>query len=84
MDKQFYRQKIRQLSDDRLRELLQLKNNENSEIMIVAENEALKRGIDLATIKIETKVKKEGQKKPKKEKGVNWTGVLADILSGLS
>jgi hypothetical protein len=80
MDKEFYDRKIRQLTDDKLKELLQLRNKENWEIMELAEKEAIERGIDLETI--EAKVKQDGgENKIKKEVGISWPSVLADILS---
>lgn len=66
MNKEFYTQKIKQLTDDRLKELLQLRTKENKEIMELAEKEALERGIDPEAItrelgggKIKSKKKEE-------------------------
>jgi hypothetical protein len=81
-DKEFYTRKIKQLTDDKLKELLQLRSKENLHIIELAENEAIKRGIDLGAI--EPKPMRGKETKTKNEKGINWPGVLADILSGLS
>jgi hypothetical protein len=82
LDKEFYAQKIKQLTDDRLKELLQLRNKEILDIIGLAEKEAIERGIDLRTI--EPKTNEEQGTKTKKEEGISWPSVLADILSGLS
>lgn len=58
MDRRFYTQKIRKLSDDKLKELLQLRTAENMELIAIAQNEAARRGIDPKTIEVnEEKVK---------------------------
>jgi hypothetical protein len=47
MERDFFRRKIRNLSHDKLRELLQLRNPANREITDLAVEEAKRRGIDL-------------------------------------
>ncbi len=84
MDIEFYIRKIEQLSDDKLRELLQLRTKENADIMDIAEREAIKRGIDLQSIPGDKNRDQKPGTKEKNNKGVSWTNVLADILSGLS
>jgi hypothetical protein len=84
IDTEFYIQKIQQLSDDKLKELLQLRTKENADIMNIAESEAIKRGIDVQSIPADKAGHQKLETKEKNEKGVSWTTVLADILSGLS
>jgi hypothetical protein len=43
--KKFYARKIKQLTDDKLKELLQLKNKENLDIIALAEKEGIERCI---------------------------------------
>jgi hypothetical protein len=81
-DTEFYIRKIQQLSDDKLKELLQLRTKENADIMDIADREAIKRGIDPHIISANNTEKEK--KETKKDEGVSWTSVLADILSGLS
>lgn len=82
IDTEFYIRKIQQLSDDKLKELLQLRTKENADIMDLAETEAIKRGIDVKGIPADMKAQTLGTKENQDE-GVSWTNVLADILSGL-
>ena len=84
MDKEFYARKIKQLTDDKLKELLQLRNKQNLEIMELAEIEAIERGIDLETIAAKRNQDQGDRTKSKEEDGISWPSVLADILSGLS
>lgn len=83
MDKNFYIQKIERLSDDKLKELLQLRNDGNLEIITLAENEAVKRGIDPRTVDVAERKSKSLEARSKKDEGVNWMSFLADFLSGL-
>jgi hypothetical protein len=83
MDKKLFIQKIEQLSNDKLKELLQLRNKANSEILILAETEAKKRGIDPDAIEASETTSKPLKTKPEKEEDVNWLGVLASLLSEL-
>jgi hypothetical protein len=82
IDKELYKRKIEQLSDIKLKELLVLNMKENADIIALAEDEAFKRGIDPKNIQAD-RGPTTGTK-TKKDEGVNWAGVLADILSGLS
>ncbi len=83
VDTEFYIRRIEELSDDRLKELLQLNTEENAAIMQVAEREATKRGIDPNSIRVEKAVHQKLVTKEKKDEGVNWASILADIFSGL-
>ena len=83
IDTEFYIRKIQQLSDDKLKELLALRTKENVDIMDIAGREAIKRGIDPHSISADNAGQQKTGTKEKKDDGVNWTGVLADILSGL-
>jgi hypothetical protein len=80
IDKNLYRRKINELTDDKLKELLRLKNKENLDIMELAKEEAISRNLDLSVI--EKKAAPKSGAMTKKEQGINWAGVLADILSG--
>jgi hypothetical protein len=44
MEKELYILKIKQLTDDKLKQLLQLKSSENLDIIGLAKNEAIARG----------------------------------------
>jgi hypothetical protein len=81
MEKQFYILKIQQLGDDNLKELLKLRTKENLEIIALAEKEAIKRGIDLQTIKGERNKINTSSTKPNKTEGINWTEILGEIFS---
>jgi hypothetical protein len=83
IDTEFYIRKIQQLSDEKLKELLALRTKENRDIMDIADREAIKRGIDPHSISAENAGQRNIGTKQKKDDGVNWAGVLADILSGL-
>ena len=65
---EFYTRKIKHLSDGRLKELLQLRNKENLDIMTIAENEAVRRGIDLRTIETEIKQAKTPGRNQRRKK----------------
>jgi hypothetical protein len=79
MDKEFYIGKIQQLTDDKLKELLQLRTKENLQIISLAEIEATRRGIDLKTIQTEP-LKSQTGRKSKKDKEFNWTNFLANFI----
>jgi succinate dehydrogenase flavin-adding protein (antitoxin of CptAB toxin-antitoxin module) len=81
MDKGYFEREIKQLPDDKLKELLQLRNKENLEIMKLAEKEAIERGVDLETI--EVKIKQSERTKSKNSGGRIWPSILADVLFGL-
>jgi hypothetical protein len=81
MDNEYFEQRINQLTDDKLKELLQLRNRENLEIMKLAEKEAIERGVDLTTVEIN--IKQSERTKSKNSEGVIWRSILADILFGL-
>lgn len=81
MDNEFYTRKIKQLTDERLKELIQLKTKENQEIVALAENEAIDRGIDLETIAARIPENNPSKHKTKQDQQVNWMGVIADFLS---
>jgi len=78
MDREFYFRKIQQLTDDRLKELLQLRTKDNVEIIRLAEAEALKRGIDITTI--EPRPKNQTNTKSKKDKEFSWANFLAYFI----
>ena len=84
IDKELFAQKIEQLPDERLKELIQLKTKSNEEIIALAEHEALRRGIDIDSIDIGKSEKGREQNKTKKKEGINWTWVIADFLDGIS
>lgn len=84
MDNEFFLPKIKQLTDERLKELIRLKTKENQKIIALAEKEAVDRGIDLKTIDLGAVENGQEKKKTKKDEGVNWMGVIADFLSELS
>ncbi|MFN8334469.1 MAG: hypothetical protein U0U09_05025 [Cyclobacteriaceae bacterium] len=81
MDNEFYTRKIKQLTDERLKELIQLKTMENQEIVALAEKEAIDRGIDLETIAARIHENNPSKHKTKQDEQVNWMGVIADFLS---
>jgi hypothetical protein len=81
MDKGYFEREIKQLTDDKLKELLQLRNKENLEIMKLAEKEAIDRGVALETI--EAKIKQSERTKSKNIEGRIWPSILADVLFGL-
>lgn len=78
MNNEFYFRKIQQLTDDKLKELLQLRTKDNTEIINLAEAEALKRGIDITTI--ESRPKNQTRTKSKKDEEFSWTEFLAYFI----
>lgn len=84
MDYEFYSRKIKQLTDERLKELIQLKTKWNQEIVALAEKEAVDRGIDLETIAARIPDNKQKKDKTKQDEQVDWMGGIADFLNGLS
>lgn len=84
MDYEFYSRKIKQLTDERLKELIQLKTKENQEIVALAEKEAIDRGIDLETIDARIPDNKQKKDKTKQDEQVDWMGCIADFLNGIS
>lgn len=83
MDKEFYIRKIRQLSNEKLKELFQYRTKENQEIMALAEKEAVDRGIDPESLNTAPNNARRKTEKTKNEKGITWKDILGDILSGL-
>ena len=84
MDKELFIRKIKQLTDEKLKELIQLKTKGNRDIIELAEKEAIARGIDLETIEPRV-VEGGGEKtKTKDDKGINWMWHIAQFLDGLS
>jgi hypothetical protein len=81
MDKEYFKRRLNQLTDDKLKELLQLRNKENLEIMKLAEKEAIERGVDVAAIEVD--ISKSERTKSKNSEGVIWRSILADILFGI-
>jgi hypothetical protein len=69
MDREFYVRKIKQLTDDKLKKLLQLRNKENLEIMGLAEIEAFEGALTWGQLqRNQTKImEKEQNQKRKKE-----------------
>lgn len=78
MDRKFLAEKIRQLSDDKLKELLQLRSKGNHLIIALAEREAHERGISID--EIEPRIKHDNGEKTKPDEGINWMLVLAELL----
>lgn len=78
MDKEFYFRRIQQLTDDKLRELLQLRKKNNTQIISMAETEALKRGIDIATI--ESQPKSQTDTKSNKDKEFSWIEFIGHFI----
>ena len=64
MDFELFAEKIKQLNDDKLKELLQLKNKQNASIMQLAEKEALAGTLILVQLK-EKRRGKQGTKRKK-------------------
>ena len=83
MDSTLYIQKIAHLNDDKLIELLRLRNDQNAEIMVHAENEAIKRGIDPRTIARNERKSNLPKTNSNKNGGSNWMGFIASLLSEL-
>ncbi|HSF71724.1 MAG TPA: hypothetical protein VLA25_05480 [Methylotenera sp.] len=83
MENEFFLPKIKQLTDERLKELIRLKTKENQKIIALAEKEAVDRGIDLKTIDLGAVENGQDKNKTKEDKGLNWLGVIADFLSEL-
>lgn len=81
MDSEFFTQKIKQLTNEKLKELIRLKTKENREIVELAEKEAIERGIDLATIDPRIKEISHKKKMPKSSEGLYWMSVLAQFLN---
>jgi hypothetical protein len=52
MDKEFFERKVRELSDDKLNELLKLRYDANRDIIELAIEEANRRGLDLPEVSI--------------------------------
>ena len=81
MDFELFAEKIKQLNDDKLKELLQLKNKQNASIVQLAEKEALRWNIDISAI--ERKAKRETGDKTKEDEGVNRMSLLAQFLQAI-
>jgi len=81
MDKNFFIQKIEQLTDDKLKELLQFRTKANAEIMSLAEHEAIKRGIDPSTIPKTTNRARPSQAKSNSEEEISWLRILGFFVS---
>ena len=79
MDKELFRQKIRLLTDDKLKELLQLRTRGNHEIMELAEKEASERGISFDDI--DPRIRDDKKEKTQEEKGADWMFEIALFLS---
>lgn len=83
MDKDFYMRKIRQLSNEKLIELLQHRTRENHEIMVLAEKEASDRGMDLQSLDTPRRNTPTNTSRQKKDTGITWKDILGEIVSGL-
>lgn len=83
MDKDFYMRKIRQLSNEKLIELLQHRTRENHEIMALAEKEASDRGMDLQSLDTPRSNTTRKISRQKKDTGITWKYILGEIVSGL-
>lgn len=77
MDKQFFERKVRDLSDDKLQDLLKLRNDANREIIELAIEEAKKRGRDLPEVSVsgQSELTKEQEDRKELEKW-NWGAFL--------
>ncbi|HEX8037760.1 MAG TPA: hypothetical protein VF490_01355 [Chryseosolibacter sp.] len=77
MDKEFFEQKVRQLGDDKLQELLKLRYDTNREVIDLAITEANRRGLDLPEISVPDKKEEvlEQENRKKLEKW-NWGAFL--------
>lgn len=81
MDKGYFEREIKQLTDNKLKELLQLRNKENLEIIKLAEKEAIERGVDLETIRVN--IKQTERTTSENGEGRIWPSILADVLFGI-
>src|SRR5688500_14026281 len=77
MDKEFFERKVRELSDDKLQNLLKLSNEANREIIELAIEEAKKRGLDLPEVSVpgKSELTIEQEDRSKLEKW-NWGAFL--------
>lgn len=81
MNKELFILKISNLSDEKLKELLQFRNQANHEIISLAEIEASKRGIDPTSILPTVKPVNHHTKQSDDEDRTNWFRILAEFLS---
>lgn len=77
MNKEFFERKVSELSDDKLQDLLKLRNDANREIIELAIEEAEKRGLDVPEVSFSGSkaVNAEVQDRKKLEKW-NWGAFL--------
>lgn len=80
MGEKFFIQKIEQLPDDKLKELLRLRNDKNSELLVHAEHEAIRRGIDPATIEVDKNKFASINGKPKDDQDSDWILILLEFF----
>ena len=83
MDKDLFAGKIKQLTDEKLKELIQLKTKGNRNIIELAEKEAVDRGIDLESIEPRNAENRGDEIKTKEDKGINWMWHIAQFFDGL-
>ncbi len=81
MDAAFFTQKIQQLSNDKLRQLLTFRTKANAEIMELAEKEAIRRGIDPEAICTEESRDQGELSNVKKDDDSFWKNILIALLS---
>ncbi len=81
MDAAFFTQKIQQLSNDKLRQLLTFRTKANAEIMELAEKEAIRRGIDPEAIRTEESRDQGELSNVKKDDDSFWKNILIALLS---
>ncbi len=81
MDAAFFAQKIQQLSNDKLKQLLTFRTKANPEIMELAEKEAIRRGIDPESIPTEESRDQGELRNVKKDDDSFWKNILIALLS---
>ena len=77
MDNEFFKRKVRELTDDKLQDLLKLRYDANREIIDLAIDEAKRRGLELPDISISgDNAMTEEQRDKKKLEKWNWAAFL--------
>jgi hypothetical protein len=84
MDREFFERKVRELSDDKLLDLLRLRYDANREIIDLAIAEAKKRGLDLPEASIPLNKFVTEQEEMKKLEKWNWGAFLLAPIWTLS
>jgi hypothetical protein len=76
MDSEFFERKVRELSDDKLLDLLKLRNDANREIIDLAIEESKKRGLEIPHVSIPLNETDRGAEEMKKLEKWNWGAFL--------